>query len=391
MRIRYLLLHAYGMGGTIRTVVNQANAMAALGHEVEIVSVVRRRDEPQFRLHPDVALTTLVDQRTGVQADSLGRRVWRRLRGKIVPYGEFAAGYFTERVEKAVIDYVASVDDGVLVTTRPALNLISARRASGNVVRVAQEHMNLGTYPGALREEIVRHYGAFDAIAVLTAGDRREYERALPGTRIVRIPNAVHAVNQVPSRQEHPVVVAAGRLVRQKGFDLLLPAFAQVVKEHPEWRLRVFGTGPRKAALRALIREHGLSAHVTLMGRTNRLDDELARASIYALSSRFEGLPMVMIEAMTHALPIVAFDCPTGPRDVLTDGTDGVLVPCEDVDALAAALNRLIADRDLRLRMGAAAAATAREYAPENVMPQWENLFTELLQAKTGSDARARR
>ncbi|GIH63624.1 glycosyltransferase family 4 protein [Microbispora siamensis] len=391
MRIRYLLLHAYGMGGTIRTVVNQANAMAALGHEVDIVSVVRRRDEPQFRLHPDVALTTLVDQRTGVQADSLGRRVWRRLRGKIVPYGEFAAGYFTERVEKAVIDYVASVDDGVLVTTRPALNLISARRASGNVVRVAQEHMNLGTYPGALREEIVRHYGAFDAIAVLTAGDRREYERALPGTRIVRIPNAVHAVNQVPSRQEHPVVVAAGRLVRQKGFDLLLPAFAQVVKEHPEWRLRVFGTGPRKAALRALIREHGLSAHVTLMGRTNRLDDELARASIYALSSRFEGLPMVMIEAMTHALPIVAFDCPTGPRDVLTDGTDGVLVPCEDVDALAAALNRLIADRDLRLRMGAAAAATAREYAPENVMPQWENLFTELLQAKTGSDARARR
>ncbi|WP_182902395.1 glycosyltransferase family 4 protein [Microbispora sp. H10830] len=391
MRIRYMLLHAYGMGGTIRTVVNQANAMATLGHEVEIVSVVRRREEPQFRLNPDVTLTTLVDQRTGVQADSLGRRVWRRLRGKIVPYGEFAAGYFTERVEKAVIDYVTSVDDGVLVTTRPALNLISARRASENVVRVAQEHMNLGTYPGPLREEIVRHYGGFDAVAVLTASDRREYEQALPGTRIVRIPNAVHSVNQTPSRQEHPVVVAAGRLVRQKGFDLLLPAFAQVVKEHPEWRLRVFGTGPRKAALRALIGEHGLSAHVTLMGRTNRLDDELARASVYALSSRFEGLPMVMIEAMTHALPIVAFDCPTGPGDVLTDGTDGVLVPCEDVDALAAAMNRLIADRDLRLRMGAAAAVTAREYAPENVMPLWENLFTELLGAKTGSDARARR
>ncbi|MGI5157189.1 glycosyltransferase family 4 protein [Microbispora sp. CA-102843] len=391
MRIRYMLLHAYGMGGTIRTVVNQANAMAALGHEVEIASVVRRREEPQFRLHPDVALNTLVDQRTGVRADSLGRRVWRRVRGKIVPHGEFAAGYFTERVEKAVIDYVASVDDGILVTTRPALNLISARRASKNVVRVAQEHMNLGTYPGPLREEIVRHYGAFDAIAVLTPSDRREYEHALPGTRIVRIPNAVHSVNQVPSRQEHPVVVAAGRLVRQKGFDLLLPAFAQVVKEHPEWRLRVFGTGPRKAALRGLIGEYGLAAHVTLMGRTNRLDDELARASIYALSSRFEGLPMVMIEAMTHALPIAAFDCPTGPRDVLTDGTDGVLVPCEDVDALAAALNRLIADRDLRLRMGAAAAATAREYAPENVMPLWENLFAELLETKTGSDARARR
>ncbi|GGO23931.1 glycosyltransferase family 4 protein [Microbispora bryophytorum] len=391
MRIRYMLLHAYGMGGTIRTVVNQANAMAALGHEVEIVSVVRRREEPQFRLHPEVMLTTLVDQRSGVQADSLGRRVWRRLRGKIVPYGEFAAGYFTERVEKAVIDYVTSVDEGVLITTRPALNLISVRRASKNVVRVAQEHMNLGTYPGPLREELIRHYGGFDAVAVLTASDQREYEQALPGTRIVRIPNAVHSVNQAPSRQENPIVVAAGRLVKQKGFDLLLPAFAQVVKEHPEWRLRVFGTGPKKAALRALIGEHGLSAHVTLMGRTNRLDEELARASIYALSSRFEGLPMVMIEAMTHALPIVAFDCPTGPRDVLTDGTDGVLVPSGDVDAFAAALNRLIADRDLRLRMGAAAVATSGEYAPANVMPLWENLFTELLRTKTGSGAQARR
>ncbi|GGO19723.1 hypothetical protein GCM10010116_39520 [Microbispora rosea subsp. aerata] len=389
MRIRYMLLHAYGMGGTIRTVVNQANAMAALGHEVEIVSVVRRRDKPQFRLHPGIALHTLVDQRTGIRADSLGRRVWRRLRGKIVPHGEFAAGYFTERVEKAVIDYVASVDDGVLVTTRPALNLISARRAKRNVVRVAQEHMNLGTYPRTIREEIVRHYRAFDTVAVLTASDQRDYERVLPGTRIMRIPNAVHAVNQTPSRQENPVVIAAGRLVRQKGFDLLLPAFAQVVKEHPEWRLRIFGTGPRKAALLALIGEHGLSGHVTLMGRTSRLDDELARASVFALSSRFEGLPMVMIEAMTHALPIVAFDCPTGPRDVLTDGTDGLLVPGEDVDAFAAALKRLIADRDLRLRMGAAAAATAREYAPENVMPLWENLFTELLRAKAGSDTRA--
>ncbi|WP_083502486.1 glycosyltransferase family 4 protein [Sphaerimonospora mesophila] len=383
MSIRYLLLHAYGMGGTIRTVINQANAMAEFGHEVEIVSVVRRRDEPQFHIEPSVKLTALVDQRDGVRSDSLGRRVWRRVRGKIVPQGEFAAGYFTERVEKAVIDYVSSLDGGILVTTRPALNLIAARCAPESVVRVAQEHMNLAAYPETVRQEIARYYGKFDAIAVLTATNQREYQRLLPDTKIVRIPNAVDVVDGEPTRQENPVVIAAGRLVPQKGFDLLIQAFAQVVGRHPEWRLRIFGSGPRRDRLRGLIDEYGLSKHVSLRGRTNRLHEELAEASIYALSSRFEGLPMVMIEAMTHALPIAAFDCPTGPGDVLTHEVDGLVVPPKDVDALAAALDRLMSDRDLRVRLGTAAAITARGYGRGAVMPLWENLFTELSATKT--------
>ncbi|GII62239.1 hypothetical protein Skr01_23240 [Sphaerisporangium krabiense] len=379
MKIRYMLLHAYGMGGTIRTVISQANAMASLGHEAEIVSVVRRRDEPQFAIDPRVSLTTLADQRDGVPEDGLGRRAWRRIRGKIVPHGEFAARYFTEAVERAAIGYVASLRDGVLVTTRPALNLIAARRGHKSVVRVAQEHMSLDAYREGVRHDIARYYGAFDAIAVLTRTNLREFRRLFPRGPIMRIPNAVEAGDGRHSSGRNPVVAAAGRLVAQKGFDMLIPAFAQVARRHPEWRLRVFGTGPKKAALAALIEEHGLGDHVTLMGRSTTLQDELADASVYALSSRFEGLPMVMIEAMTHALPVVAFDCPTGPADVLTHGRDGLLVPPGDVDALAAALDRLVADRDLRVRMGAAAAATAADYAPEVVMPLWEHLFEELL------------
>ncbi|MBB4913578.1 glycosyltransferase family 4 protein [Streptosporangium saharense] len=379
MRVRYLLLHAYGMGGTIRTVINQANAMAEAGHEVEIISVVRRRDAARFPIDPRVTLTALVDQRDGIYPDSLGRRAWRRLRGKVVPSGEFAAAYFTERVERAVIDYVSSLRDGVLVTTRPALNLISARRTPRSVVRVAQEHINLATHPEAVRREIARHYGRLDAVVTLTGTDRKDYQALLPDTPVVRIPNAIHPLDRAPSRQEERLVVAAGRLVPQKGFDLLVPAFAQVVRHRPDWRLRLYGTGPRKAALRELVNKHRIGDNVTLMGRSDHLDRELARASVYVLSSRFEGLPMVMIEAMAHALPVVAFDCPTGPRDVLTPEIDGLLVPPGDVDALAGGLLRLIGDRELRLRMGAAAVRTARDYSPEVVTPMWERLFAELL------------
>ncbi|MEV4751342.1 glycosyltransferase family 4 protein [Streptosporangium sp. NPDC049248] len=378
-RIRYLLLHAYGMGGTIRTVINQANAMAAAGHEVEIVSVVRRRERPQFEIDPRIRLLTLSDQREGRPVDSTGRRVWRWIRGRIVPAGEFAASYFTERVERAVIDYVSALTDGVLVTTRPALNLISARRAPAGIVKVGQEHMNLATHSEAVRSEIGRHYGRLDAVVVLTETDRREYQALLPTTRVERIPNAVGSVRRTPSGKDDRLVVAAGRLVAQKGFDLLIPAFRQVVDRHPDWRLRVYGTGKKKGQLRALLKEHRLGDNVTLMGRTDRLDEELARASFYVLSSRFEGLPMVMIEAMTHGLPVVAFDCPTGPADVLTPEVDGLLVPSRDVDALAAAMIRLIEDRELRRRMGAAAAVAAHDYTPEVVMPLWEKLFAELL------------
>ncbi|GII29111.1 glycosyltransferase family 4 protein [Planotetraspora mira] len=381
MKIRYMLLHAYGMGGTIRTVLNQANAMAAAGHDVEVISTVRRRDEPQFEIDPRVRLTALADQRGGVRPDSVGRRAWRMMRGRLVPVGEFKAEYFTERVERAVIDYVSSLKDGILVTTRPALNLISARRTPGSVVRIAQEHMNLGTYPETVRSDIARHYSRFDAVVTLTASDRDDYRDLLPGTRVEWLPNAVATLGRTPSRQENPLVVAAGRLVGQKGFDMLIPAFKQVVARNPEWSLRIFGTGPKKADLNALIDEHGLAGNVTLMGRSDRLDQELAKASIYVLSSRFEGLPMVMIESMAHALPIVAFDCPTGPGDVLTQELDGLLVPGGDVEALASGVNRLIADRDLRVRMGAAAAATALEYSPQKVMPMWESLFADVSAA----------
>jgi len=118
------------------------------------------------------------------------------------------------------------------------------------------------------------------------------------------------------------------------------------------------------------------------MGRSDTFDEELAKSSMFVLSSRFEGLPMVMIEAMAHGLPVVSFDCPTGPADVITHEKDGLLVPPRDIDALAQAMIRAIEDPDLRHRLGTAARETVRAYTPEVVMPQWESLFADLLTTK---------
>ncbi|MET8026174.1 glycosyltransferase family 4 protein [Streptomyces avermitilis] len=386
-RVRYLLLHAYGRGGTIRTVMNQANSLVAAGWDVELVSAVRRRDDIQFPLDARVKVSTVVDLREGAHVRPAGPVArWRdRRRGRLldrparhIPAGEFGYRYFNRYVEDRLVAYLRTLTDGVLITTRPALNFLAAEHATRGVIRVAQEHMNHGTHKRDVQQRIRETYPRFDTVAVLTERDREEYEALLPGTRVVRIPNAVHSLDQVPARPQSKIAVAAGRLFPQKGFDLLIPAWAELVEAYPDWQLRIYGSGEKKAELRALIEEHHLYNHVFLMGHTDRLDDELAKASFYVLSSRFEGLPMVMIEAMSHSLPVVGFDCPTGPSDVLTHGVDGLLVPPEDPDALADAMAKLMKDERLRAEMGVAAVLTAASYGPDAVHPRWEALFTEL-------------
>jgi glycosyltransferase involved in cell wall biosynthesis len=382
MKIRYLLLNAYGKGGTIRTVFNQAASMAAAGHDVEVVSVVRRRKSPRFPLDRRVRVTAIVDTYGAPPAPEpsgwTARFAGHGRPSRFVPSGEVAREHFTRDVETRVIRWMARLRGGVLVTTRPALNILAAQHASTDVVRVGQEHMNLGTHPRDVRTAILRLYPRFDAVAVLTERDREEYARLLPGTRVVCIPNAVHAGRKRQSSYANRIVVAAGRLKGQKGFDLLIPAFAQAVAGRPGWQLRIFGNGDKEAELRELIDAHHVYNHAFLMGFTPRLDDELAKASMFVLSSRFEGLPMVMIESMTHGLPVVSFDCPTGPADVLTDGREGLLVPPRDVDALAVAMGQLMDDEGLRADMGTAALAKSRMYAPEAVHPRWEELFATL-------------
>jgi glycosyltransferase involved in cell wall biosynthesis len=188
------------------------------------------------------------------------------------------------------------------------------------------------------------------------------------------------------------VLVAAGRLVKQKGFDLLLDAFQKVSARHPDWQLWIFGSGSRRDSLAAQIDRLGLTGRAHLKGTTGQLDRRLAEASIFVLSSRFEGLPMVLLEAMTAGLPTVAFDCPTGPAEVIEHGTSGLLVPPEDVDALAAGICDLIDHPAKRTAMGAASLKASERYSMPAVHQLWEQLFAELIAARrTPVSALARR
>jgi glycosyltransferase involved in cell wall biosynthesis len=167
-------------------------------------------------------------------------------------------------------------------------------------------------------------------------------------------------------------------LVPAKGFDRLLPAFAAVSARHPDWSLRIYGTGGERSLLEGLVHRHGLERSVQLMGHAGHLDEELAEASVFVLSSRNEGFPMVLLEAMSVGVPVVSFDCRNGPADLVTDGVDGLLVPQGDVVGLAEAMCRLIEAPGWRREMGQAALSTAATYAPHRMAGRWEELLSDL-------------
>jgi glycosyltransferase involved in cell wall biosynthesis len=257
------------------------------------------------------------------------------------------------------------------------------------VVVIGQEHIFFAKRPPELQADIRRRCGALDALVVLTETDRRQYREALPPTaRVECIPNAVRPLGGAPSDVSGKVVLGAGRLSPQKGFDRLIGAFGELAPSEPEWVVRICGSGRRKVPLQQRIDDAGLSERVCLVGAVKNLALEMERASIFVLSSRFEGFPMVLIEAMSKGLPVVAFDCPTGPADIVEDGRFGFLIPDGDVEALSAAILELIRDEPKRRRFGAAALEASRQYDVSVIGPRWDRLLAELMPPDAGVSAR---
>jgi glycosyltransferase involved in cell wall biosynthesis len=387
-----MLLTAFGMGGTIRTTFNLAFHLASQGYEVVFLSVGRQRDEPFFgAMPPGVSIVTLDDKRED-RLPGRNRPIhrWMREQPSVLMHPE-DIGF---RGFNLWVDWRLAKElrrrTGFLVTTRPGLNLVSTFLSPPGLVLIGQEHMHLRDHPENLQAAMTTEYRKLTTLAVLTERDRRRYrqhlERKVP---VVRIPNAVRDMGGVRADLSAKTVLAAGRFARQKGYDRLIKSWSLVAPQHPDWKLKIYGNGPKQANLEALIEEHGLQESVSLEPPAKELGAEMAKASIFALSSRWEGLPLVLLEAMSVGMGVVSFDCPTGPAELIDDHRNGLLITPKTIANFAAGLNEMIEDEELRRRCAAAALETARGYSMSSIGPQWEETLERAWERKQRKKVRA--
>ncbi len=380
--IVFVLFNADGMGGTARSGIAQANALLSLGegHRVRILSVTRSGAHTHYPLADGLEVTYLVDVRgerpaavSGQPPAELAHELAQR-ESTLVPRSWDAL--FSGLTDVTLREHLGSLDADVIVTTTPELLAVVAQLAPADIALVHQEHRASSSRVndmGALLEFAPRA----DIVVSLTESMSRWLAGRLGGAapELLVIPNPLPQEPQPRSTLDQKTFVTAGRLAPEKQFEHLVDAFWRIRDEIPGWTLRIWGDGPRADNLAAQVRKLELEGRVELPGTTADMTAEWARASVAVLASRGEGYPLVLQEAMSAGVPPVSYDCPSGPREIITHDVDGLLVPPGSKPALAAAMLRVATDSDLRSRLGAGALARAAAWDATDLAREWVGVF----------------
>ncbi|MDA2806659.1 stealth conserved region 3 domain-containing protein [Nocardiopsis suaedae] len=395
MKITYMVTWADAMGGTEAATFSQASSLAGR-HETRVLSVLRTADAPFFRVDPRVRVDYLVDARgpvrRPVRSPGPGEDTCRELSALpselVDPVWEPAYDRLCD-IEAARA--LPRLDTDVLVTTSPALTALAAPLAPPGAALVAQEH-RAPELRGRTGAPLLPFAPRVDALVALTEPSRSWLAETLgpAAPRLEAVPNAAPAGPVPRSSLDARTVLVARRLVAEKQVDHAVRAFAQVCGEHPGWRLRICGQGPELPDLRALAGELDLHGRVEFAGPTADMAAEWARAAVCLLPSRTEPFGLVLTEAFAAGVPAVAYDCPTGPAEVVRHGVDGLLAAPDDIGSLAAALSKLMEDDALRAEMGGSALQGVERFAPERIAARWERLYGDLVAVPPEERAAAR-
>ena len=359
-----LVIYGLGGGGAERVMSIVANYWVSQGWDVTLILLVSPTKPPFYPLDDRIKLKSL-----GIAGNSANVLA--------------AIGNNWQRVSVLRKEIMASTPD-VVISFMNSVNVYTiAACAMLNIPTIVSDHI----YPGAEDANKIWQfmmkwsYRHADLVTVLTQNALPFYPAA-QGYRTIVMPNPVlkpEPVQNTARLLTNPSLIAIGKFHRQKGFDLLLAAFHRLQPKYPEWQLTILGEGALRSELEDLRSQLKLEDCVHLPGLVTNVREYLSQADLFVMPSRFEGFPMALCEAMACGLPVLAADCLSGPRDIIGDGFNGMLVATEDVDALVAGLDALMSDPAKRQQLAQNAPQILDRFGLERVMGIWQDAIDRVI------------
>lgn len=356
-----IVLPGLGAGGSEHVVNLVANHWAHRGHDVTILTLEPPGTQPYYAFAQSIRIVRL-----GVppQRASRVKAAWLAIQ---------RIGRLRREIAGIKPDFVLS-----FLTRTNVLSLLAT--LGTGIPTIVSERNNPGVQPfGGLWKWLQKRlYPRAFGLVTMTRGALEFFPPEMRRRSWV-IPNAVDLPSDWTNRRGGKILAAVGRLTHQKGFDLLMEAFSRIETSFPEWTLVIWGEGEDRAALEEKRKSLSLEGRVDMPGITAKPGQWVETADVFVLSSRYEGWGIVLLEAMAAGLPVISFNCQYGPSEMVADGEDGLLVPPDNVDALAEAMAKLLRDDALRQHFSERAAESAGRYTPQRVLAGWDEVLAETI------------
>lgn len=354
-------------GGAERVMSVLANCLARRGHDVTLVVSYTKPGE--YALDASVERVVLDEKNISYASKGRIKRIWNRL-SKL-------RSICKQKNADILISFLSNINIGAILSTRfiKTKNLISVRSDP----KVAYSGKNIAAL-------VKLFYPIAEGCVFQTEEAKQWFSKKIQRkSRIILNPIADAFYDVTPAAMQEKRIVTCGRLDEQKRFDLLIDAFDKICDAFPDYKLEIYGQGYLRKALQAQIDKLGREDRICLMGRCNDVPNTIKDASLFVLSSDYEGLPNALMEAMVLSLPVISTDCGGGgARALIENGVDGLIVPCGDVDALANAMRESLSNPAAAKRRGEKAGEKAKTFSTENVVTQWETYITQIVQRKHG-------
>lgn len=364
MHIVFVIQDITTKGGTERTTVCLANMFASKGHRVDIVSVFRNNPILAYAVDDGVRVSFVSENTYSLRDGKMGRCM---------------------KVIKQVPSFkrlLCSIGADVIIAQR-LLAVLLVFLAGYARIAVACEHFKYDVYNSFVKSIRIFLYRYFAWVVVLTDTDKAKFQRKIK--HVSTIPNMVSVTPEPYKGFGTKRIISVGRLDKQKGYDLLLLALENVLPklQNDGWHVDIYGEGPEQEALLSMSSRLSLDEAVTFKGYSSAIEKEYATSEFYVMSSRYEGFPMVLLEAAACGLPIVSFDCPEGPSVLLGNG-GGILVPPENTEALAKAILGMINDDIGRQQLHQQTKDIIKPFVPEMIYEKWMELLGGQLMRSYG-------